>query len=72
MLFVKKKLLLEIGGFNENFKRHQDYEILLKYLEKYEIGCVNKSLVIVHVDDTMNHPKLVEYEKIKIRRSKAQ
>jgi len=64
-LIFKKKALLDIGGFNENFKRHQDYEILLKYLEKYELGCVNKSLAIVHVDDTFNHPKLIEYEKIK-------
>lgn len=64
-LIFKKNVLLEIGGFNEKFKRHQDYEILLKYLDKYKIGCLNKELVKVHVDDIANHPSLEEYEKIK-------
>lgn len=66
-LFFRKKTILEIGGFNESFRRHQDYELLLKYFQAgYKIGCLNEPLIqlgtnagenILHGEDLENLKK---------------
>lgn len=48
LLFTKRSLST-IGGFNEGFVRHQDYELLVKFFENgYTIGCKKEILVIIH------------------------
>lgn len=44
-LMFYKSCILDIGCFNENFGRHQDYDLLLKYFRKYKIGVVRSCLV---------------------------
>lgn len=48
-LMFRKDALEHIGGFNESFRRHQDYEILLKFFNNgYKIGCLEEYLTSVH------------------------
>lgn len=49
-LMFWKYTLDEIGGFDESFRRHQDYELLLKFFGKgYKIGCLQE--VYTNVND---------------------
>lgn len=41
-LLIKKEVYNELNGFNESYKRHQDFEFLLRFFEKYEIGVIKK------------------------------
>ena len=48
-LMFRKEALEAIGGFDEQFKRHQDYELLLKFFAHgYTIGCLQEYLTAVH------------------------
>lgn len=48
-LMFRREALDAIGGFDESFRRHQDYELLLKFFANaYEIGCLREYLTIVH------------------------
>lgn len=48
-LMFRREALLSIRGFDENFSRHQDYELLLKFFANgYKIGCLQEYLTIVH------------------------
>ena len=44
-LMFRKEALIEIGGFDESFRRHQDYELLLKFFRKFEMGAIKEPLV---------------------------
>lgn len=45
-LFFTKASLDKIGGFDESFKRHQDYELLAKFfINGFKIGCVKEALI---------------------------
>lgn len=44
-IMLHKSAVVELNGFNENFKRHQDYEFLLRFFEKYKIGVIEDCLV---------------------------
>lgn len=65
-LMFKKSTLLEINGFNPTFKRHQDYELLLRYFEKYTIGYIYEPLVEIGVNEGENQLKTDELLNMKI------
>jgi hypothetical protein len=44
-LMVEKKTLNEINGFDEDFERHQDLELLIRLLREGRIGYLDQSLV---------------------------
>lgn len=47
-LQFRREALAAIGGFDESFRRHQDYELLLKYFSQgYKIGYLPKSLLVL-------------------------
>lgn len=47
-LMFTKTSLLAIGGFDESFRRHQDYELLVKYFAKgYKICCLREVLTVI-------------------------
>lgn len=64
-LCIKKAALMQIGGFNEKFRRHQDFELLLKYFKYYKLACVDDHLLNVYTDSKSNQPNLKQLEKIK-------
>lgn len=45
-IFVRKRVVDELKGFDEAFRRHQDYEFLVRVFEKYSIIAIPDILVI--------------------------
>lgn len=43
-LMFRRECYEGINGFDERFKRHQDFEFLLRFFEKYKIGVVKQPL----------------------------
>ncbi len=60
-LLIKRSILEELDGFDTNFSRHQDWELLIRFFRKYKIAYINRILVKRHFDDRKN---LVDPEKI--------
>jgi len=45
-LFFRKEVFVSLDGFDESFKRHQDYELLLRFFHQgYKMGCVEAVLL---------------------------
>jgi glycosyltransferase involved in cell wall biosynthesis len=65
-LMFEKTALVAIGGFDDSFSRHQDFELLAKYFRCYKIGCVSDYFVKIHVDDRLNEPSFECFERNKI------
>lgn len=55
-LFFKKNILEELNGFKEEFKRHQDLELLGRALRIGEIKFINKVLVRKYTEGHRNYP----------------
>ena len=46
-LLFRRKAIEEIGGFDESFRRHQDYELLVKFfMHGFKIGCLCEPLAV--------------------------
>jgi glycosyltransferase involved in cell wall biosynthesis len=65
-LMIVKDALNEIGGFDERFRRHQDWEFMMRFFEHYRLGVVSRPLVIINMDDSTNrnNPEVIENSKI--------
>lgn len=47
-IMIYKSVYNQLNGFNSKYRRHQDYEFLLRFFEKgNKIGCVSDSLVVI-------------------------
>lgn len=65
-LLFKKKALEAINGFDETFKRHQDYELLLRYFKAgFKIGCVPEILIEIGCNRGENTPSGDKLEELK-------
>ena len=64
-LFFTRKSILNLGGFDESFLRHQDYEVLIRFFKKYKILAVDKILVVKNSDDRSNIPTSEKLYEIK-------
>lgn len=65
-LFFTKNALLSLNGFDESFLRHQDTEILLRFLNQFKLLAVKQVLVVKNSDDNSNLPsskKMLEIKK---------
>jgi len=64
-LMFRSQIVKEMNGFNESFKRHQDFEFLLRYFENHKIGFVNEPLVFIGQNNGENelHGELLESNK---------
>ena len=49
-LLVRRKVVEEINGFDESFRRNQDLEFLVRILEKYKLAYVNDDLLCIHME----------------------
>jgi glycosyltransferase involved in cell wall biosynthesis len=52
-LFIRKETYNELNGFDENFKRHQDYEFLVRLFEKFDLLAIEEVLIIKN-DENVN------------------
>jgi glycosyltransferase involved in cell wall biosynthesis len=65
-LMFRKDALVAIGGFDEQFRRHQDYELLLKFFDhSYTIGCLQEYLTAIHSlgGNKLDAEKMLEVKK---------
>jgi glycosyltransferase involved in cell wall biosynthesis len=54
-LLVKRKVMIELGGFDESFQRHQDWEFLIRFFRKYKLAFLNEILVYINVYPNFNN-----------------
>lgn len=56
-IFVRKSVMDELNGFDENFLRHQDYEFLVRLFEKYSLNAISEILVVKN-NENINLPNI--------------
>lgn len=61
-----KRLLQNINGFDPSFKRHQDIEMILRFLEKFNFIFLPEVLSKIHIDDCSNIPTVDNLYKVKL------
>ena len=65
-LLLKKEIFNEIGYFDEKFQRHQDWEFLIRFFQKYKLMVVPEPLVNIYRGGDYNkkhNPELLEANK---------
>lgn len=66
-LVFRKGALTAINGFDESFRRHQDYELLLRFFQAgFKIGCVEKVLVARGIGAANNLPNADRFLDLKV------
>ena len=63
-LFIKRSIVEELNGFDEAFIRHQDYEFLVRFFEKYDLAASPEILVIKN-NENLNLPSFAKSLAIK-------
>lgn len=54
-LMFRREALEDIHGFDESFRRHQDYEMLLRFFRQgYQMGCVDEVLTEIGINEGEN------------------
>ena len=66
---MRKTCLEAVGGFDEAMPSAQDYDLYLRFAQRYEIGYVPKTCVIYHIHDaarisTNLHGKILGQERL--------
>lgn len=65
-LMFREQAIKSINGFDESFRRHQDYEMPLRFFKAgYKIGCVKKYLVYFDTTKGGNRISGKKHEEIK-------
>lgn len=64
-LMLKRNCVIELNGFDESYTRHQDYEFLLRFLEKFKLGLVPEVLYERRNNGVDNNPNGDNLKKIK-------
>lgn len=47
-ILLRKKVIDEIGGYDESFKRNQDIEFMTRAFENYKVAYINEDLLTIH------------------------
>ena len=65
-LFVKKSVIDDIGGFEERLLRHQDYDFLARFFQKYKMKKIHEPLFQIEQRSAhLNTPNLKKLENAK-------
>ena len=56
-IMIKRECFETLNGFDESYRRHQDYEFLLRYFKKYELEPVPTVQVEISTNGVNNAPK---------------
>ena len=64
-LMFRKEVIVSLNGFNENFKRHQDFDLLLRFFREYKLGNLPEPLVEIGTNEGENelHGEQLENNK---------
>lgn len=63
-IFVRKSVIDELGGFDDQFLRHQDYEFLVRLFQNYSLKAISEVLVIKK-NENSNLPNVFKIIEIK-------
>lgn len=64
-LMIRRETFKELNGFDETYERHQDYEFLIRFFEKYQIGLVKKNLLTIGNNGGINQKKEEDLDALK-------
>lgn len=64
-LMIRREAYVDLHGFDESYCRHQDFEFLLRFFEKYKIGVVKEPLIEIIGNSVDNQPKGEKAVKLK-------
>lgn len=56
-LMIRRECFEDLKGFDESYRRHQDFEFLLRYFKKYELAPVPEVQVEISTNGVNNMPK---------------
>ena len=56
-LMIRRECYIALNGFDETYYRHQDFEFLLRFFEKYTLGYVDYIGVVISSNGINNTPK---------------
>ncbi len=54
-LLITRKVIDDIGMFDESFQRHQDWEYLVRYFRKYKLALAENILVNINLDNRLTN-----------------
>ena len=63
-LLFRKEVLDKIGLFDESFRRHQDWDFLIRFLSSFNIVMIPDYQVVIHADGWRNDPKPESLQEI--------
>lgn len=62
----RREALMKINGYDESFRRHQDYDLLLRFFHAgYKIGCLKEILTEIGTNEGENIPSGKKIEEMK-------
>lgn len=64
-LMFRRDAILDLNGFDEEFKRHQDYELMLRFFKRFRVSFVNECLVQIGWNDGENNLHGEKLENLK-------
>ena len=64
-LMFRKIALEKINGFNENYKRHQDLELMVRYLQNGKLAYIEEPLTVFGVNEGENILKGEQLDNLK-------
>lgn len=64
-IMFKREALEQLHGFDESYYRHQDYELLLRFYDHFEMGKVDKILYVRERSEIDNSPDGEKFKKLK-------
>lgn len=62
-IVIRKDVVQQIGGFDERFPRHQDWEFLIRVLKRGRIAYVPDTLVTKFEENTITDPRKIRTAK---------
>lgn len=63
-LFLRRCVVEELGGFDEEFWRHQDLEFMVRFFQKYDLATIGPPLVVKN-NENFNLPEFARLRQIK-------
>jgi len=64
-LMIRRHVYQQLNGFNPEYKRHQDYEFLLRFFKTSQIGMVTEPLLVLGTNGINNRLNAPDLEKLK-------